>query len=247
MDESSQLVFILLLCVIVIMASLYSSVGHGGASGYIAAMALFGIAPETMKPAALIMNIFVASLVAARLGRSGYFNSKLFFPLATTSIPCALLGGMITLSSASYKALVGVALLLAAIKIFFVNDKAQAQLPHWWILALAGAILGFLAGLTGVGGGIYLSPLLLLFGWAAMRVNAAVVAVFILVNSIAGLTGHLLSGHSIPDNIAMFVIAAIAGALIGSELAVRRLAPERLQRLLGVVLVIAGIKMILTS
>lgn len=243
----STATLIALLCAITLMAVLYSSVGHGGASGYLAAMALFSVSPEFMRPTALLMNIFVAGLVAWRLGRAGHFNLQLFWPLALTSIPCAYLGGTITLNDSSYRVIVGIALLLASARILFGGGRpghTLRQAPRQGLL-LSGALLGLIAGLTGVGGGIYLSPLLLLFGWCTMRSNAAIVAVFILVNSSAGLAGFVLSGNALPDNTVPFIAAALLGALLGAELATRRLGQEKLRKVLGVVLVIAGFKMML--
>ena len=237
--------FVLLLGLLFVAAALYSSVGHGGASGYLAAMALLGFAPVMMKPAALTMNIVVAGLVFARLWRAGYFDARLFWPFAASSIPLAFLGGTLTLPSTFYKLLIGIALLLAASRLLWkaVDHEPRAH-PHPWQSLLGGAGLGLLSGLTGVGGGIFLSPLLLFLGWANMRTTAAVSAAFILVNSIAGLAGHATTAVQWPPSLAWMVLAALAGALLGSELAVRRAAPVTLKRALGVVLVIAGAKML---
>jgi hypothetical protein len=235
-----------LLLLIAVMALLYSSVGHGGASGYLAAMALFGLAPEFMKPAALIMNIFVAALVLWRLTRAGYFNWSLFFPVIIGSVPMAFVGGMLVVDISSYKLIVGLALMLAALHMIFRIPQQEDIKPVKTGLAiLMGALLGFLSGLTGVGGGIYLSPLLLLLQWTTMRGSAAIAAGFILVNSIAGLLGYWFVVADIPAGIPLMVVCAVAGAVFGSELAVRRAVPSMLRRLLGLVLVTAGIKMIL--
>lgn len=237
----------ILLALIFLAAVLYSSVGHGGASGYLAAMALMGLAPATMKPAALAMNIAVAGLVFVRLARAGHFDWRLFLPFALGSIPLAYVGGAYTLNDAWYKIVVGAALLVAAVRLFFEQHDTEPQHrpPPWAALAI-GAVLGLLSGLTGVGGGIYLSPLLLFLRWTSMRSNAALAAAFILVNSIAGLAGYTLTGKPWPDGLAWFVGAALLGGALGSELAVRRLAPVQLKKLLAVVLVIAGAKMIAT-
>jgi len=228
-------------------AVLYSSVGHGGASGYLAAMALMGLSPLLMKPAALAMNIAVAGLVFVRLARAGHFDGRLFLPFALGSIPLAVIGGAWTLTDTSYRLIVGVALLLAAARLFHDqrDNESLTRPPPWAALAIGGA-LGLLSGLTGVGGGIYLSPLLLFLRWTHMRSNAALAAAFILVNSIAGLSGYAISSQPWPDGLPWLVLAAFAGGVIGAELAVRRLAPVQLKKLLGVVLVIAGAKMIAT-
>lgn len=247
MDSSDTTSFPLLI-LIALAALLYSSVGHGGASGYLAVMALLGATPATMKPAALVMNIFVAGLVAWRLYRAGYFNARLFWPFALGSIPFAFVGGLLTLPANFYRYLVGVALLLAALRLLVERRDQQPQsVPSLAPAVGIGAGLGFVSGLTGVGGGIFLSPLLLFLRWADMRHTAALSAAFILLNSISGLTGHLMTGGGVPSGLPWMVLAALAGGVIGAELAVRRLAPIKLRRLLGVVLVIAAVKMFLTG
>lgn len=227
---------------------LYSSVGHGGASGYLAAMALFGVSASLMKPAALATNILVAGLVFARLWRAGFFNARLFWPFALGSIPLAFLGGAIQLHERAYQYLVAAALLVAAWRLFLSSHEPPTRAaPHWGVALPLGAGLGFVSGLTGVGGGIFLSPLLLFLRWANMRTTAAISAAFILVNSIAGLAGLLSVGVPLPRGLPWMMLAALGGALVGSELAVRRLAPVRLRQLLGVVLAIAAIKMFITA
>jgi len=237
-----------LFALIFIAAVLYSSVGHGGASGYLAAMALFGVAPAAMKPLALSMNIIVAGLGFARLARAGYFNFSLFWPFALGSIPAAYLGGAWKLTDATYRTIVGIALLLAAWRMFaeYKDDRVR-RTPPFAAALLLGAGIGLLSGLTGVGGGIFLSPILLMLHWTTMRESAALAAAFILVNSIAGLAGYAGSTHAVwPEALWVFLLVALAGGLLGSELAVRRLAPTILKRLLSVVLIVAAWKMIWT-
>lgn len=230
------------------MAALYSSVGHGGASGYLAAMALFGLAPDVMKPAALTMNLFVASLVLFRLYRADYFSWRIFLPIAIASMPLAFWGGMLTPQDSTYQYIVGVALLLASIHFFLkITNEKECVEPKLSISIPVGGALGFVSGLTGVGGGIYLSPLLLWLRWTKMRTNAAIAAAFILVNSAAGLAGHVVTVNRWPDDVEWYVVTALLGAIVGAELAVRRLAPSILRQLLGIVLVIAGFKMLLTA
>ena len=237
-----------LLLLIGVAAVLYSSVGHGGASGYLAAMALFGLEPAVMKPAALTMNIFVTLLVLARLSHAGHFNWRLFLPFAVASVPMAFIGGAWTIDSPAYKYLVGIALLFAMWRLLWSGkDPEILHLPSLPVALLVGGVLGFIAGLTGVGGGIFLSPLLLLFNWTNMRGSAAIAAAFILLNSAAGLAGYATVSDSWPAGIPVLVLVAFAGALIGSELGVRQLMPARLRQVLGVVLAIAGIKMIATA
>lgn len=239
---------ITLALLILLAAALYSSVGHGGASGYLAAMALFGLAPAQMKPTALCLNILVASIATFRFYRAGCFSWPLFWPFAVASIPLAFLGGAITLPTSVYKQIVGATLLYAAIRLFFFTQaKADATATRSVPMALAilvGAVVGFLSGLTGVGGGIFLSPLLLLMGWADTRRTAGVSAAFILVNSIAGLLGNFSGVQALPHALPYFALAAVAGGLVGSEFGSRRLASVTIRRLLAVVLVVAGVKMI---
>jgi len=239
---------VILLALIFGAAVLYSSVGHGGASGYIAVMALMGLAPLAMKPAALTMNIAVAGLVFVRLARAGHFDWKLFAPFALGSIPLAAFGGAYTLTDIGYRIVVGAALLIAAVRLFLdQRDTAPRTRPSVITAVIIGAVLGFLSGVSGVGGGIFLSPVLLFLGWTSMRSNAAIAAAFILVNSIAGLAGFATTGQPWPEGLPWLVLAALVGGIIGSEMAVRRLAPVQLKKMLGVVLVIAGAKMIATA
>ena len=233
-----------LLILIGLAALLYSSVGYGGASGYLAAMALFGLDPEFMKPTALTMNVFVASLVLFRLARAGYFRWSLFWPFAVGSVPLAFLGGAVVVTASIYRVIVGGALLLAAARMFWESvDRDPAGSPAPWVAVPIGAALGFVSGLTGVGGGIFLSPLLLLLGWANMRTSAALAAGFILITSAAGVLGHMTVGAGWPSGLPALVGAALLGALVGSELAVRRMHPVRLRKVLGVILLIAAGKM----
>lgn len=248
MEASDNASSLALLALIFIAAVLYAAVGHGGASGYLAAMALFGLAPAAMKPLALAMNIAVAGLGFARLYRAGYFNAMLFWPFALGSIPAAYVGGLWKLNDSTYRYLVGAALLVAALRMLLQSgEERDVTSPPFALALLLGVGLGLLSGLTGVGGGIFLSPIVLMLGWCRMRESAALAAAFILVNSIAGLAGYASSAHAAwPPNLWLFVAVALAGGVIGSELAVRRLAPHKLKKLLGVVLLIAGGKMLLT-
>ncbi|MEW6331461.1 MAG: sulfite exporter TauE/SafE family protein [Pseudomonadota bacterium] len=248
MESLDPSLFPWLLACIALAATLYSSVGHGGASGYLAAMALFGVSAALMKPAALAMNIVVAGLVFARLWRAGFFDARLFWPFALGSIPLAFVGGAIQLHERAYQSLVAVALLVAAWRLLLTSHEPPTrEAPHIGVALPVGAGLGFVSGLTGVGGGIFLSPLLLFLRWANMRTTAAISAAFILVNSIAGLAGLITNGATLPQGLSWMVLAALGGAIAGSELAVRRLAPLRLRQLLGVVLVIAAVKMLITA
>lgn len=227
-------------------AVLYSSVGHGGASGYLAAMALFGVATDVMKPAALVMNVIVALVGTVRFGRAGLVPWRMLAALFIGSLPAAFAGGLIQLSTASHKFLLGVVLLFAAGRLLWLGSASviRHMPPPALGLAMIGAALGLISGLTGVGGGIFLSPLLLLTGWEDTRRCAGASAVFILANSASGLLGHVWAARPIPSGILPLAAVALAGGLIGSSLGVRRLPTGALRRLLAAVLVVAGGKLL---
>jgi uncharacterized protein len=234
---------------IFLAAVLYSSVGHGGASGYLAAMALFGMAPEVMKPTALFLNIIVSAIATIKFYRAGCFDLDLFWRFAISSIPCAFIGGTIAIPTQIYRPLVGVVLLYAAARLLLNTKSAEPPAPRFpsnWLPIVLGMFIGLLSGLTGVGGGIFLSPLLLLMGWATIRQSAGVSAAFILVNSIAGLLGYLTKFPTLPSGLWLWAIAAAVGGWIGAEYGSNRVGSKSLQRLLAAVLTIAGMKLILT-
>jgi hypothetical protein len=233
---------------IFLAAVLYSSVGHAGASGYLAAMALVGISADVMKPTALVLNIIVATIATARFYQAGCFSWPLLWPFAIGSIPMSFVGGAIHLPSYIYKPAVGAVLLFAAVRLAMTALRANSVQPNPAPLPAAvgsGAGIGLLSGLTGTGGGIFLSPLLLFTGWADTRATAGVSAAFVLVNSIAGLAGNLASVQFLPPQIGYWALAAAAGGLIGAELGSRRLATATLRYLLAVVLVVAACKLML--
>jgi hypothetical protein len=227
-------------------ALLYSSVGHAGASGYLAVMALIGTVPGQMRPAALTLNLVVASIGTTNFVRAGHFRWPLAWPFLLTSIPMAWLGGRLALPVEVYRAIVGVVLLLSAVR-FLVTlrtpDRTRSEPPRLAALTI-GALLGLLAGLTGVGGGIFLSPLLLLLGWADLRTTAATSVVFILANSAAGLLGQLASLDRLPADLGWWVVAVMSGGLIGSWLGARRLPSPALRVLLAAVLMVAGVRLV---
>jgi len=240
---------VLITPLIFIAALLYSSVGHGGASGYIAVMALMSVAPESMRPAALTLNVLVSSIALYKFYKVKAFSWPLLLPIIAGSIPFAFLGGLISLPAHIYKPIIGVVLLVAAWQIFnragYVPSTLQGQ-PSKPVLFSIGAGLGLLSGLTGVGGGIFLSPLLILMNWAETKMISGIAAAFILVNSIAGLAGVLTKSIAMPSGLVAWAVAAVVGGLIGAEYGSRRLANPTIRQLLALVLVVGGAKMLLT-
>jgi len=233
---------------VLIVALLYSSVGHGGASGYIALMVLCGVAPLEIRPVALFLNILVALIATIAFFRSGHFSWRLFWPFALASIPASYLGGGLHLPQEVYRTVIGGVMLFCAFRLFWRSAKAAEQPIRTPALPFAlsiGAILGLLSGLTGVGGGIFLSPLLLLMDWARPKEAAGIAAPFILVNSIAGLLGYLHALGNLPTFAPPLALAALTGAFIGTHLGSRHFAPATVNRLLSLVLVIAGLKLLM--
>jgi uncharacterized membrane protein YfcA len=240
----------LLIPLIFCAALLFSSVGHGGASAYLATFALIGMAPASMRPAALCLNVLVASIALAKFYKVNAFDWQLFWPIALTSIPTAFIGGQATLPNQTYKILVGLCLIYAAWMIFKQvsrSDEIEQHPVKRPVLLCLGAGLGFLAGLTGVGGGIFLSPILLFFGWAKTKVISGVAAAFILVNSVSGLIGVLTKSPTLPDGLAYLALAAIAGGWMGAEYGSKRLANPTIRKLLALVLLFAGSKMLFVN
>lgn len=243
--DSSIIVWIALL--MGLAAALYSSVGHGGASAYLAIMALFAVAPETMRPTALALNLVVAGFAALRYRQAGQINLRLLAAFVVAAAPAAFLGGGIQIAPEVYRPLVGLVLWVAAARLFWQPTRLAEREPKPPSLAItlpAGASLGLLAGLTGTGGGIFLSPLIILFGWEDARKTSGVAAGFIFINSLAGLAGNWVSVRSLPGELPILVAAVAAGALIGTWLGAGRLPKPRLLQGLGLVLVIAGAKLI---
>ena len=226
---------------------LYSSVGHAGASGYIAVMSLLSLAPEVIKPTALSLNILVGSIATWQFYRAGHFSWSLFWPFAALAVPCAFIGGQLNLPTQLFKVLLGLVLLYSAMR-FFVQSKQSTQIhePPRTQALLAGAGIGFLSGLTGTGGGIFLTPLLLLMGWADAKRAAAVSALFVLLNSVSGLAGNISATKALPTFLLPLLIAAALGGLVGSYFGSRRIQPHAIKKLLAMVLLIAGFKLILT-
>ena len=239
---------LLLAPLIFLAALLFSSVGHGGASAYLATFALVSMAPNEMRPAALCLNVLVASIGLYKFYRVRAFNWPLFWPIALTSVPAAFIGGQITLPNQTYKIVVGLCLIYAAFSIFMhanKQDDVTVKPVAKPVLLGLGAVLGFLAGLTGVGGGIFLSPILLFFGWAKTKVISGVAAAFILVNSASGLLGILSKSATLPVGLFYWALAGILGGWLGAEYGSKRLANPTIRKLLALVLLFAGSKMLL--
>lgn len=243
---SVSLLLILAVCILGV-AVLYSSVGHGGASGYLAILALFSVSPVAFKPTALLLNILVSAVATYHFARAGHFSWRLFWPFAVTSIPFSFVGGTLSLPIPVYKPLLGILLLASAFHLFFRKDYDNSSAdPLSPALALGiGAFLGFFSGLVGVGGGIFLSPLLLLLNRGNAKEVSAVAALFILVNSISGLLGHISSLQAVPAFAPMLAATAFCGGITGSFLGSRRLPDIGIVKILSVVLMIAGCKLLL--
>ena len=236
---------LLIIAAIFVVAVLYSSVGHGGASGYLAVMAFLSVAPTVTRPTALVLNLFVASIGAIQFYRAGHFSWKLFWPFAVTSIPFAFLGGMITLPTNVYKILLGLVLLFAAFRLAWSFSKDVDPVPpKIWIALICGAAMGLLSGLVGVGGGIFLTPLLLLMNWSETKTAAGISALFILVNSASGLLGNYQQVSALPSDVWFWIAAAVAGGIVGSLLGSRKFDSLVLRRVLAAVLLFAALKLI---
>lgn len=240
----------LLAAAMLVAAFAYASVGHGGASAYLAALALAGVAPAEMRPIALALNILVSAIGTWKFQRAGYFRWHLFWPFAVVSVPLAFVGGAITLPGHAYKIVVGLVLIYAAVQLWLsarAGDEMRPVREPPLLAAMAvGAALGLLSGLTGVGGGIFLSPLLLMLGWAGTKQTSATSAPFILVNSIAGLAaGFTMKSASLPAHIWVLGVAVLIGGWFGAEYGSRRFANPIVRRMLALVLALAGAKMIL--
>jgi hypothetical protein len=236
----------LLLAGVLAIALLYSSVGHAGASGYIAVMALSGLAPATIKPLALSLNILVAGIATFQFWRAGFFSWPLFWPFGLAAIPMAFLGGYLQLPAQGFQTLVGVVLLASAAQFLLKPPpEDEPRAPGLPVALGSGAGLGLLAGLTGTGGGIFLTPLVILLHWAQTRTAAAISAAFILCNSVAGLAGSVSATRELPLLALPLAAAVIAGGVAGSHLGARHLPHIAIKRLLAIVLLIAGGKLIL--
>lgn len=236
--------------VVLLAAALYASVGHGGASAYLAILILAGYAVAEVAPVVLLLNIGVASTSFASYRAAGHFRWRLLWPFLLTSIPAAFLGGLMRLPAGAQETLLGIAFVVAGVRFLFFPSLAPlgrasdgAAPPPLWLALVVGAALGFLAGVTGIGGGVYLTPLLLLARWAEAKPAAAISAAFIVLNSVSGLAGHLARGAEFRvDLLVPLLLGALVGGFVGSWFGARKLTSGALQRSLGVVLLLAALR-----
>ncbi len=238
----------LLLLLLPIVAFLYASVGHGGASGYLALMSLFAFPVAFMKPTALVLNIVVSGISFYFYYREKEFEWKLFYPFAITSVPCSFLGGLLSIETHLYKIILATVLIFAVLRLLGLLGKEKAHIRpiHFASALQIGALIGFLSGLIGIGGGIILSPILLLLGWATMKQTAAVSALFILVNSVAGLFGFLSKGETLPISSLLVITVVTIGGILGGYYGSKKFNSVALRNILALVLAIAIFKLYTT-
>ncbi|MBA4167650.1 MAG: sulfite exporter TauE/SafE family protein [Chitinophagaceae bacterium] len=246
MNETIILFFALLLFVV---AMLYASVGHGGASGYLALMALFSFSPAVMKPTALLLNLFVSLTSFIHFYRKKFFLWRIFLPLAIASIPMSFIGGTIALEENLYKKILGALLLFPVARFLFLKNTAvdESRKPSVWLSLLIGGSIGLFSGMIGIGGGIILSPILLLLRWTDQKQTAAISALFIFVNSLAGLGGQLTKGIEFTAGMYGYVAVAFAGGLCGAWLGAAKFPQAVLKNILACVLLVASFKLLFTQ
>ncbi len=240
---------ILFYILLFLVAFLYASVGHGGASGYLALMAIFSISPDVMKPTALLLNLFVSLTSFIQFYRGGHFRWKIFLPFAIASVPMAYLGGLIEVDAEVYKKILGLLLLIPIIRFLFFRNIQVNELkePNISLSLLIGAVIGFLSGLIGIGGGIILSPVLLLLKWTDMKQTAAISAIFIFVNSLSGLAGQLTKGIQFSNDMYAYVVIAFIGGIFGAYFGSLKFKQGVLKYMLAIVLVVAAYKLLFTA
>ena len=242
---------LLLAVLFFLIAALYSAVGLGGGSGYLAVMGLAGVPPDIMRPVALSLNILVASISSWLYIRSGHFSARIFWPVVLASMPFAYLGGYLELPGHIYRPLVGLLLIYSAVRLWRSTvpgrtlPAVRADLPLWMLIA-AGAAIGFVSGLMGIGGGTFLGPLLLLAGWVDTRDALGITAAFVLANSISALAGRMTAVPDLPSTIWIWLAAAGIGGWLGARLGSRWLDPRLLRRLLALILLLGGLRLVLS-
>lgn len=247
MDVLEPNILLPFLAILGIVAFLYASVGHGGASGYLALMALFSFPIFIMKPTALVLNIFVSGISFWFFKKNHHFNWKLFYPFVITSIPMAFLGGYISVNATLYKQILGVFLIFAILRMLniFGSAKEKTQENNLILSLIIGACIGLFSGMIGIGGGIILSPIIILLGWGTMKQAAAVSALFIFVNSISGIFGFMSQGETIPIEVLYFIPVAIIGGSLGALYGSQKFNIKTLKYVLAGVLTIASVKLFL--
>lgn len=236
---------IIITAAIFVAALLFAIAGHSGASAYLAIFALLGMTPDEIKPSVLALNVVVASITTYKFSRAGHFSWRLIWPFILTSIPFSFLGGLITLPTPIYRILVGVVLVYASLRMLFDvpgNNATPPDYPPIWFSLLLGVGVGFTGGLIGIGGGILLSPILLLTNWAGPQLTAGTIAVFVLVNSISGLLGHWSASMHLPSQLPVWGVVALIGGWIGAEIGSRRLSANTIRRMLGLILLGSGLR-----
>lgn len=226
-------------------AALYTSVGHAGASAYIAILSVFGVPVATIKPTALALNILVSSYTSWQYIRKKLCDFQLLLPLVVGAIPAAFIGGYIELPMRIYKLVVGVILIISGLRFLATVRLTEKppQRPHFLLAVGTGAVIGLLAGLTGTGGGIFLSPLALFLGWTSTKGASGTASAFILANSVSGLLGNYASILSLPPTLPLFAVAVAIGAFVGTKIGLQYLSHVGIKRVLGIVLLIAGGKL----
>lgn len=247
MDFSEPYIALLFFVILAIVAFMYASVGHGGASGYLALMALFTFPVLVMKPSALLLNIFVAGVSFWFFRKNQHFRWKLFYPFAITSIPAAFIGGSLSINPTLYKQILGVFLIIAILRMLGIFGKSTTRktAPSLCAALLIGLFIGLFSGMIGIGGGIILSPVIILLGWGSVKEAAAVSALFILVNSVSGIIGFTVTGGSIPIAAFYLIPIALVGGALGAFYGSRKFNLKTLTYLLATVLLIASIKLYL--
>ena len=231
-----------------IVAFFYASVGHGGASGYLALMAIFSISPEVMKPTALLLNLFVSLISFIQFYRGKHFVWKIFLPLAIASFPMAFVGGLVVVDASVYKKMLGLLLLIPVARfLFFSNTPVnEIKTSNTFLSLIIGAVIGLLSGLIGIGGGIILSPILLFLKWTDQKQTAAISALFIFVNSLSGLAGQMTKGIQFNENMVWYVAIAFTGGLLGAYFGALRFKQTILKNVLALVLLLAVYKLLFT-
>ena len=231
------------------VAFLYSSVGHGGASGYLAVLSFFTLAPTLMSTTALILNILVSGIALGTFLRAKHLEIKLTWPFIVSSIPAAFLGGTLQVSAYDYQFLLAAVLLVAGLRFLFesrpLGEESELKSPSLLVSLPVGASIGLVSGVVGVGGGIFLSPLILMMRWSDAKRTAATSAAFILSNSLAGLSGRVTEGSFAVGSLLPLLIVAFVGGLLGSHFGAVRYSQGTIRKLLGGVLLIASIKLFL--